>query len=363
MITVQHLSKRYAGTQEAVLALDDVSFDVTDESFFTLLGPSGCGKSTLLRCIAGLETPDSGEITIAGQTVFSSQQGINVPPNRRQIGMVFQSYAIWPHMTVFENVAFPLQVTRQLPVRERVMAALATVGLAELAERNASRLSGGQQQRVAFARAIVAKPAVLLLDEPLSNLDAGLRDQMRHELQSLQKALRITTVLVTHDQAEALALSDHIAVMRAGRFIESGRPEDLYARPSTTFVAEFLGAANLLRGEVRPVDPSSGLTPIETKLGLLWSTVNLAPGAATVAIRPEHLQITAVSPDGPRRNEIQCRLRTQSYLGQVREIVLAPVNAPEGFVLRARIPGDVPVEASDAVSIIVPPHSVWAIRA
>ncbi len=363
MITVRHLSKRYTGSHEAVLAVDDVSFDVTDETLFTLLGPSGCGKSTLLRCLAGLETPDSGEITIAGQTVFSSERGINVPPNRRQIGMVFQTYAIWPHMTVFENVAFPLQVTRQPRVQERVRAALETVGLTALADRNASRLSGGQQQRVAFARAIVAEPEVLLLDEPLSNLDAGLRDQMRHELQSLQEALRITTVLVTHDQAEALALSDDVAVMRSGRFVESGRPEDLYARPSTAFVAEFLGAANLLSGEVGPSDPASGLTPIRTDMGPLWSTVRLAPGAATVAIRPEHLQLAAASPEPGPRNEIRCRVRSQSYLGQVREIVLAPVDAPEGFVLRARTPGDAPVEAAGLVSITVNPQSVWVIRA
>lgn len=362
MITVRHLSKCYTGTHEPVLALEDVSFDVTDESFFTLLGPSGCGKSTLLRCLAGLETPDSGEITIGGRTVFSSEGGINVPPNRRQIGMVFQSYAIWPHMTVVENVAFPLEVTRQSRIRERAMTALETVGLAALAGRNASRLSGGQQQRVAFARAIVAEPAVLLLDEPLSNLDAGLRDQMRHELQSLQKKLRVTTILVTHDQAEALALSDHIAVMRAGRFVEAGRPEDLYAKPTTCFVAEFLGAANLLPGEIGPPDPASGFTPIHTHMGPLWSTARLAPGAATVAIRPEHLQLTAASKTG-LRNAISCRVRSQSYLGQVREIVLAPVNAPEGFVLRARTPGDTPVEAAGMISVTVNPQSVWVIRA
>src|SRR3546814_302155 len=190
--------------------MDNLSLTVEPHSFFTLLGPSGCGKSTLLRCIAGLERPDEGDIQIGERAVFSSSAKLNLPPNRRHIGMVFQSYAIWPHMTVFENVAFPLQVRRMGDVKERVQKALAMVDLNHVADRYASRLSGGQQQRIAFARAVVAEPEVLLLDEPRSNLDAALREQMRGELRKFQERLGITTVYVPHDQAEAPSMSDRI---------------------------------------------------------------------------------------------------------------------------------------------------------
>jgi len=243
MLTLSELRMDYPLGYGTVAALQGISLEVAAGEFFTLLGPSGCGKTTVLRSIAGLETPTGGAIRIAGDTVFSAEQGINVPPNRRDISMVFQSYAIWPHMTVGANVAFPLEGTR-LSRAERnaeVQRALDLVGLGGHAERPAPLLSGGQQQRVALARAFVKNAKLLLLDEPLSNLDAKLREQMRDELRDLQKRVGTTTVYVTHDQDEALAMSDRIAMMRDGRVVEIGSPEDLYLRPRKRFTAEFLG--------------------------------------------------------------------------------------------------------------------------
>src|SRR5947208_4239144 len=207
-----------------VNAVDGVNFAVQRGEIFTLLGPSGCGKTTTLRLVAGLEEPDGGEIYIDGKIVAAPQRGVFLPPEKRQLGMVFQSYAIWPHLTVFENVAFPLRVRRESTelIRQRVDHTLESVGLGGFADRGATQLSGGQQQRVALARALVYEPAVLLLDEPLSNLDAKLREQMRFELRALHESLNITTVYVTHDQEEALALSDRIGLMHEGTLLEVG---------------------------------------------------------------------------------------------------------------------------------------------
>lgn len=251
MINIKGIRKRFPGEQ--VPALDGVDLEIKSNEFFTLLGPSGCGKSTLLRCIAGLETADEGKIEISGRTVFSSAERIVVPPNRRNIGMVFQSYAIWPHMTVYGNVAFPLEVRRKPNIKPTVMKAIEMVGLAGLDQRYAGKLSGGQQQRVALARAIVADPDVLLLDEPLSNLDAGLREQMRAELLRLQRELNVTTVFVTHDQTEALSMSDRIAVMSRGHLMEIASPETLYKNPTSIFAAHFLGGANIFKATATPV--------------------------------------------------------------------------------------------------------------
>ncbi|MCS7235891.1 MAG: ABC transporter ATP-binding protein, partial [Armatimonadota bacterium] len=231
MANIQLISLRkvYEFRGQRVQAVDGVTLEAPEGQILTLLGPSGCGKTTTLRCLAGLERPDDGEIRFGDRVVFSRARGLFVPPEHRHIGMVFQSYAIWPHMTVFENVAYPLRVRRASPaeIRQRVYAALELVGLAALADRPAPYLSGGQQQRVALARALVYEPEVLLLDEPLSNLDAKVREQVREELRSLQRQLRITTVYVTHDQVEALSLSDVVAVMRDGRVLEVGSPRDL----------------------------------------------------------------------------------------------------------------------------------------
>jgi iron(III) transport system ATP-binding protein len=252
MIRVRHLAKAYHTQHEEVEAVRDISFDVSDGEFYTLLGPSGCGKTTILRCIAGLERPESGTILLGGTTMFSSEEAINVPPEKRSTGMVFQSYAIWPHMSVFDNVAFPLrQASSRFPrseVPERVHRVLELVRLTGLEKRNGAQLSGGQQQRLALARALVCEPKVLLLDEPLSNLDAKLRADMRIELRELQKRIRVTTLYVTHDQVEALSMSNRVAVIRDGRIMQLDSPREVYLRPSGSFVAAFMGSSNMIPG-------------------------------------------------------------------------------------------------------------------
>jgi iron(III) transport system ATP-binding protein len=242
-ITIQNLKKSFAG----IVAVNDLTLAVSDGAMLVLLGPSGCGKTTTMRCIAGLERPDAGTIAIGGRTVFDAK--VDVPINQRNVGMVFQSYAIWPHMSVFDNVAFPLRV-KKLPrdeIATRVNEMLAQVGLAELAARGASTLSGGQMQRVALARSLVMRPAALLFDEPLSNLDARLRDRLRVQLRELQTQFRITSVYVTHDQHEALALADQIAVMHRGALLQVADPVSIYSRPASSTVADFLGYSNIFR--------------------------------------------------------------------------------------------------------------------
>jgi len=294
MVRVNDLIKIFLAEGRTIRACNRVSFQVAAGEFFTLLGPSGCGKTTTLRCIAGLERPEGGEIELAGVLVFAGTGRVHVPPHRRDIGMVFQSYAIWPHMTVFENVAFPLQVgPRRVPaatVRERVRQTLAAVRLDGLERRPAVNLSGGQQQRLALARALVRQPKLLLLDEPLSNLDAKLREQMRWELRELQRTLGITMLYVTHDQVEALSMSDRVAVMHQGQIVQVGAPREIYERPGTPFVADFVGSTNLLRGVVvaAPLEPP--WWRVETAGGPLrcLMTVPAQPGTAVlVSIRPE----------------------------------------------------------------------------
>jgi len=303
LLEVRELRKAFEGNKRATgaLAVDSLSFDVDEGQLFTMLGPSGCGKTTTLRCIAGLEYPDAGEIIVSGRTFFSGAKGTRVPANRRNLGMVFQSYAIWPHMTVFQNAAFPLAVksgSRRVAKAEivrRVERVLAVVQLSDLAGRRATDLSGGQQQRLALARAIVMEPPMLLLDEPLSNLDAKLRQEMRFELKRLQRDLGITTVYVTHDQAEALAISDRIGVMNAGRFEQVGGPVEIYRSPTSHFVADFIGASNLLDGRVRNRTDDGFV--VDTPLGLLEvpSPLHLEPKAAVlVSVRPEHVMLLPV---------------------------------------------------------------------
>jgi iron(III) transport system ATP-binding protein len=247
-MTVEGLKKAFGRVQ----AVDDVSFDVRRGEFLTLLGPSGCGKSTTLRLIAGLERPDEGEISIEGRLITSARRGVFTAPEKRGMGMVFQSYAVWPHMTVFENVAFPLRV-RHRPaseVRTRVAQVLDIIGLSGLANRPAPDLSGGQQQRVALGRALVSDPTLLLLDEPFSNLDARLREGMRLEMGQLQRTLGLTTIFVTHDQTEAMMLSDRIFVMNAGVVEQTGTPREVYEHPASRFVMDFLGRINYLQAHV-----------------------------------------------------------------------------------------------------------------
>jgi iron(III) transport system ATP-binding protein len=291
------LCKSFASGGQAVAAVAGIGFEIKAGAMATLLGPSGCGKTTTLRCLAGLERPDGGRIAIGGRIMADAAAGVFVPPQRRNLGMVFQSYAIWPHMTVLENVAYALE-GRGLGKVERyklAMAALASVRLADFAERPAPRLSGGQQQRVAIARALVGSPQALLFDEPLSNLDAKLRIEMRNELRRIQRATGLTSIYVTHDQAEALAISDLMIVMRDGRIVESGPPVDIYRRPRHVFTAQFLGATNLIAGTVTGMD--AGLLAVTTALGRIFGidpTGTLSPGAnVVVSIRPEDLSTRA----------------------------------------------------------------------
>ena len=300
MISVEDLHFTYRGTGTTFTALRAVKFAVEKGCFLTLLGPSGCGKTTLLRCIAGLEVPDSGRILIDGQVVYSSADGIEVEASARDLGMVFQSYAIWPHMTVAENAAFPLYYRRREmnkhQIRDRVLRCLELVRLDGLASRPAPMLSGGQQQRLALARALVSEPKVLLLDEPLSNLDARLREEMRFELRSITQRLGVTTIFVTHAQTEALSLSDYVVVMKDGQFIQVSTPRDLYNQPRTEFVATFVGRANLLPAEIIAKDAASSnpQVSVSTPIGRL-DCLSLTPRSigtrATLAVRPEAIEV------------------------------------------------------------------------
>jgi len=301
MLTVSNLVKNYRGAASSVPAVDRVSFRIGEGEFYTLLGPSGCGKTTTLRCVAGLEQPDAGVISIGGEVVSDPVRGIHVPTHRRSIGMVFQSYAIWPHLDVFGNVAFPLQVAGErlarAEIHDRVREALVLVGMEEFLDRPAPYLSGGQQQRVALARALVRRPELLLLDEPLSNLDAKLRERMRDELQELVSRVAITTLYVTHDQVEALALSDRIAIMAAGGIVQEGEPQSIYLSPKDSFVASFLGVANVIAATV---DSSAKGVQLQngTHLGL-----TVPPGLrdgrrVRLVFRPEDTRLHGEPPAG-----------------------------------------------------------------
>jgi iron(III) transport system ATP-binding protein len=300
MISIKALEKSYRDGNRIIPAVRNVTFDVGRGEIYTLLGPSGCGKTTIVRCLAGLETPDGGEIRVGERLVFSKLESINLPPMHRNVGMVFQSYALWPHMTVFENVAFPMRygpkkISRSV-VKSRVMAALEMVQMQEFADRPAPMLSGGQQQRVSLARALVYEPDVLLLDEPLSNLDARLRVQTRSLLRSLIKRLEISTLCVTHDQEEALAFSDRIAVIRNGRILQSGPPKAIYEEPSDIDVANFLGEMNFFPATAEGRD-GEGRLRLSTRFGtLLMSSGSCAhqlenSAPVWVTIRPHHVAL------------------------------------------------------------------------
>jgi iron(III) transport system ATP-binding protein len=297
MIRLSGVVKRYPGRTSAGNAVDGIDLDVAEGELVTLLGPSGCGKTTTLRLIAGLERPNSGQITIGDLVVASPDDGVFLGAHRRPIGIVFQSYAIWPHMTVLENVMFPLRSQRpkmaKPDARKRAMEALDGVGLADFAARPAPMLSGGQQQRVALARALVREPKVLLLDEPLSNLDAGLRDRMRDEIRAVQQRLGITTVFVTHDQDEALAVSDRVIVMNSGQIVESGLPQEIYAWPTAEFTARFLGVSNTMTGTVRSL--TGDTVEIEVAAGVLRCRAcdGLSTGdEVSVFMRPESFRMS-----------------------------------------------------------------------
>ncbi|HEX3246589.1 MAG TPA: ABC transporter ATP-binding protein [Chloroflexota bacterium] len=328
MLRVADLELTYRTDTTDVRAVRGVSFTIEHGQFFTLLGPSGCGKTSTLRSIAGLEIPSAGQIRIGEDLVFDSTTRTLIPPHQRDIGMVFQSYAIWPHMTVFQNVAFPLEhghkhVSKQ-DIREKVMRALSLVQLDNLASRPAPLLSGGQQQRVALARSLVHEPTVLLLDEPLSNLDAKLREDMRHEIKLLVHRLGITTLYVTHDQLEALAMSDTVALMSEGEIVQSGAPRDVYLEPSSSFVANFLGRTNLLDGTVARLGPPGGAGLIDTAWGQIVAPLPawVAEGhAVMVGFRPEGVLLTETLPN-EKDNVIPATVASAQYLGDSIEYQL-----------------------------------------
>jgi iron(III) transport system ATP-binding protein len=327
MVQIETLEKYFGEERERVHVLKGISLDIPEGSLYTFLGPSGCGKTTTLRCVAGLERPETGKISIDSKRVFSAGERIYVPTNRRPIGMVFQSYAIWPHMTVFENVAYPLTDQRRPKneIKKRVEDVLKIVGLHGLEDRPAPKLSGGQQQRVAFARALVNEPKVMLLDEPLSNLDAKLREQMRFEIKALQRRVNITTIYVTHDQVEALAISDQIAVMHAGKLIEVGTPHQLYSRPKRKFTATFLGLTNLIEGRVVELGGDSKPGRIETKKGIFSfiPSPGLAKGQpAVISIRPEHIQVHKQRPEG-KDNVLEGTVREAVFMGDAYHCQIA----------------------------------------
>ncbi len=328
MLNVQALYKEYPNEHgQIVKAAQNITFEVPQGKLFTLLGPSGCGKTTTLRSIAGLEKPDSGEISVSGRTVYSAEKKIFIPPNQRDFGMVFQSYAIWPHMTVFENAAFPLRVGSKKfskqQIEDKVMRVLHVVALEGLESREATKLSGGQQQRLALARALVMEPQLLLLDEPLSNLDAKLRERMRFELKRLQRELGITTIYVTHDQSEALALSHEIAVMNEGHIVQVGTARQIYELPQNQFVADFIGSTNFLNGTVVAAQKEANYYKVHTDSGDLisYSVDSLRKGdKVVISVRPENIYVSERRPD--QANIWEATVTAKIFLGEYLDFQL-----------------------------------------
>jgi iron(III) transport system ATP-binding protein len=339
-VTIKGLSKSYGAEAAAVSELDLV---IRDNSFVTLLGPSGCGKTTTLRLIAGYMRPDTGSIHI-GDKLMSSPDGV-VPPEHRGMGMVFQNYAVWPHKSVYENVVFGLKL-RKVPhdkAKQQVAAALAQVNLSGLESRLPSQLSGGQQQRVALARSLVVEPGILLLDEPLSNLDAKLRERMRTELKELQRRTGITFVYVTHDQAEALALSDQIAVMHSGRLQQFGTPDEVYTRPRNRVVADFMGHVNFLLGKMEPGGQVrlGGGAPIAVA-----APTTIAPGTPVeLAVRPEDV---ILGPSAGQNGAMTARVATRTFLGNINEYF---VTLASGETVRAQTAPKLKFAVGDTVAL------------
>ncbi len=334
-LVIEGLTKRY-GT---VTGVDNLSIVIRQGQLVSLLGPSGCGKTTTLNCIAGLERPDAGLIRAGDLVLTDMARGVLLPPERRRLGMVFQNYALWPHMTVRDNLAFGLKLQRvpASEIRRRIGEALELVGLAGLDERYPFQLSGGQQQRVALARAVVTQPEVLLLDEPLSNLDAKVREQARFWLRELQQRLGITTVYVTHDQAEALAISDMVAAMAGGRIMQYAPPREVYERPTSRFVADFIGATSFLPGVV--ACSRDGLVGIRLPSGTLIEAEDKqawADGArVALAIRSERIEMAGA---GARENVLTATARSHVYLGATYQYL---VDTPDG-TLKVETPRELP---------------------
>jgi len=316
-LIVDQITKKYGET----LAVEDVEFSIGRGEMVTLLGPSGCGKSTILRCVAGLEKINAGQVIIDGERVSSAKDNVFIPAEKRDIGMVFQSYAVWPHMTVWGNVAFPLQVHRvsKKEILSRVEKMLSIVGLENMTDRNVTKLSGGQQQRVVLARALVQNPRLLLFDEPLSNLDARLRVSMRFEIRRIQQRVGISALYVTHDQTEAMVLSDRVIVMNKGRIEQVGPPLEIYRKPASTFVASFFGEVNFIKGKIAPFDKSTSLVPVSVEIDKKKQEILTQPQKGMkagdrvyVCIRPQDVQM-----------EVQCSENEsrQTFRGKTSQIV------------------------------------------
>jgi iron(III) transport system ATP-binding protein len=349
-----NLSKRFGKT----VAVQELDLEIQDGEIMTLLGPSGCGKTTTLRCIAGLLKPDEGEIYLGQKRVT------DMPPERRGVGLVFQNYALWPHMTVYENLAFGLQLRKisKEETRKRIGEALAMVRLSGFEERYPRQLSGGQQQRVALARALVIEPSLLLLDEPLSNLDAQLREEMRFEIRELQKKLGITSVYVTHDQAEALVLSDRIAILHEGRLIQVGSPGDIYNRPGNRFVAGFIGLTSFMEGTIARFDDARDHVIVKTQdnLEIRARASGLKPDQkVTLAIRPEHIEIYEgeAAPHSPEINLLEGIVMRGAYLGDIIDYRIRVGD----WVLRAHTGTDRVLNPNERVWIAFSPDRVTLI--
>ncbi len=357
-ITLTGLTKRFG----SVLAVDDLHLDVHNGELVALLGPSGCGKTTTLRMIAGFELPEAGEIE------FDDRRVTELPPERRNIGMVFQNYALFPHMTVAENVAFGLEMRKEAAptIRARVATTLAKVQLTGLEGRYPRQLSGGQQQRAALARALVVAPDVLLLDEPLANLDAKLREEMRFYVRSLQQEVGITTIYVTHDQAEAMVIADRIAVMFNGKIHQMAAPQEIYNRPHTWMVAEFIGLTNFIEGRI--VGREGQLLVIDTAMGTLrceGSTTTDAKPERLIAVRPEAIQLSQRTGGESRTsdltmNRLQGVVRARSFLGN---LVDYRVEVAPGSVLRVQGDPNVPLAVGDTVEAAFQARSTWSVPA
>jgi len=338
-----------------------LSFQVMEGEFFSLLGPSGCGKTTTLRCIAGFETPSEGSISLGDQRLDDK------PPHRRDVGLVFQNYALFPHLTVFDNIAFGLRLRKigKAEIARRVGQILELVDLRNLAERYPAQLSGGQQQRVAIARALVLEPSLLLFDEPLSNLDFKLRIQMRYELRDLQKRLGKTAVYVTHDQSEALALSDRIAVLSQGRLEQIGTPSEIYEEPASAFVADFIGSSNLLQARVRGGRGGAD-TAVETEHGLTLTiprVTDAAGATVTLLLRPERFQMAAGNDgDRPVANRFTARVRDVTYLGEDLHLrVLAQEKEPLLVAIK-NSKGTRAIASGAAIELSIDPEDIHVLR-
>jgi iron(III) transport system ATP-binding protein len=352
-IDVQGLTLKYGGAT----AIDNLDLSVEDGEALVLLGQSGCGKTSTMRCIAGLETPSAGTIKIGGEAVFDSKTGVSKPSHKRNIGMVFQSYAIWPHLSVFENVAFPLVMERvkKPEIKSRVEQTLELVGLSAMAQRGASLLSGGQMQRVALARSLVMQPSVLLLDEPLSNLDARLRDRLRIELRDLQQRLGLTSIYVTHDQEEALALADKIALMQHGHIVQIGTPDDIYSRPQSASIADFLGVGNIIPSDI--VDPTT-IKIVGLDRDVAVASIPQVVDNLRACVRAEDIVLGPAGQQG--QNIFDGKLRVISFQGPTVRYLVEATGGAQFTVLAPKVTA-ADYKLHDDVTFAITPDAVQAL--